>query len=157
MIKQLVLNFGIFVQKLKAFNGTLPSRTTSAHHNYVWAHTRGRGPIYCRWVTDGNSLTAHNAKRWRSALFHDGISFFIMSYTLPDMKEVNSDQQTHSQCMPLRVWATYSCIYKRNFKKISIEILKVRYFSLNICAGPAAFQWVDVYVALGLALSQSAH
>ena len=39
---------------------------------YVWPHTRARGH---RWVADDSCLLAHTAKRWRSALFHDGILF----------------------------------------------------------------------------------
>ena len=78
----------VFLPRNQKFStGLFTSRTTPPRHD-AWAHTRGRGPVCHRWVTDGSSLIAHTGKRWQSALFHGGISFLIiMTYILPEMKD----------------------------------------------------------------------
>ena len=91
-IKQVGSNVGIFCLEIKSFHFK-----DHAPRCYAEAHARGQGH---RWVADITLMTAHTAKRWRSALFLGGILFllWLIHYTRQERKPIETENP--SQCMP---------------------------------------------------------
>ena len=92
-LQQLVSNISILPRNRKCSTGFFTSRQ-------LCLSKRGRGHMLwaSHWWKFPNSLTAHTVKRWRSALFHGGISFLIWLIHYQTWTHGRSQSNYHNVC-----------------------------------------------------------